>query len=235
LVGRFKASASQTAQKTKKQSIGKQSTILTQEKIMTDPIRVVALAGSLSDNSKTRMALEVSLQGAQMKGAQTRLIDLRDFELIFADGDDNSLTPDVFKLRQIIQTAEGVILGTPEYHGGYSGVLKNALDLMGFKEFQGKIIGLVGVAGGSTGAINSLTGLRTVCRSLRAWVVPNQVSVPRAWQVFNDDGTLNDEQLQKRLIELGQEVTRFAYLHNSAQAAEFLANWETAYDNPGGE
>ncbi len=38
--------------------------------------------------------------------------------------------------------AQGIILGTPEYHGSFSGVLKNALDLMGFDEFEGKMIGL---------------------------------------------------------------------------------------------
>jgi NAD(P)H-dependent FMN reductase len=140
---------------------------------MTESLRVVAVVGSLSENSKTRMALKIALMGAESKGAQTQLLDLRGYNLVFADGDDNNLTPDVFRLRQVLQDAHGIILGTPEYHGGFSGVLKNALDLTGFREFQGKVVGLVGVAGGSTGAINSLNGLRTVCRSLRAWVIPS--------------------------------------------------------------
>lgn len=203
---------------------------------MTDqPIRVVAICGSLNPNSKTKMALTVALRGAAQKGAETQLIELQNFELVFADGNDSNYPPDVFKLRQLVAQAHGIILGSPEYHGGYSGVLKNALDLMGFKEFQGKIVGLVGVAGGSTGAINALNGLRTVCRNLRAWVVPNQVSIPQAWQAFDDDGRPKDPGLRDRLIEVGQEVTRFAVLHHSAQAAEFLQNWELARQNPGGE
>ena len=200
------------------------------------PIRVVAICGSLNPDSKTRAALRIVLQGAQEIGAEIQLIDLRDYALVFCDGgDESNYPPDVFKLRDEVQQAQGIILGTPEYHGGFSGVLKNALDLMGFNEFQGKVLGLVGVAGGSTGAINSLNGLRTVGRALRAWVVPPQISVPQAWKAFDDAGQLKDGDLKKRLRELGREVARFAYLHTSDQAIEFLQRWEEAQTNPGGE
>jgi len=138
-------------------------------------------------------------------------------------------------LRQNVEQAQGIILGTPEYHSGYSGVLKNALDLMGFQQFQGKVIGLLGVAGGSTGAINSLNGLRNVGRSLRAWVVPNQVSIPQAWRVFDKSEQIKDSGLETRLVDLGSEVARFAYLHTSHHTAEFLKDWEEAKRNPGGE
>jgi NAD(P)H-dependent FMN reductase len=107
--------------------------------------------------------------------------------------------------------------------------------LMGFNEFQGKVLGLVGVAGGSIGAINSLNALRTVGRSLRAWVIPNQVSIPQAWKAFDDEGQLKDKNLEERLHELGREISRFAYLHTSDQAKEFLENWELTQTNPGGE
>ena len=63
------------------------------------------------------------------------------------------------------------ILATPEYHGGSSGVLKNALDLMGFDEFEGKMVGLVGVSGGRMGAVDALNTLRNIGRALHAWVV----------------------------------------------------------------
>lgn len=199
-------------------------------------IRVVAICGSLNPNSKTRMALNITLAGAREVGAETQLIDLRDYELIFCDGSDDSNYPtDVFKLRESVQKAQGIILGTPEYHGGYSGVLKNALDLMGFNEFQGKVLGLVGVSGGATGAINSLNGLRTVGRALRAWVIPNQVSIPQAWQLFDDSGRLKDKGIEARLQEIGREVARFAYLHTSDQAMQFLQSWEEAETNPGGK
>lgn len=202
---------------------------------MTDtPIRVVAICGSLNPNSKTRLALQIALRGAAAKGAETQLIDLLDYDLVFANGRDD-YPGCVHHLREDVRRAHGVILGTPEYHGGYSGALKNALDLMGFKEFQGKIVGLLGVAGGATGAINSLNGLRTVCRNLRAWVVPHQVSIAQAWREFDDSGRLKDSQLEARVLELGQEVARFGYLHHSDAAKEFLRTWEEAPENPGGD
>lgn len=199
-------------------------------------VRVIGICGSLRSESMTRHALNIILEGARDVGAETKLVDLRSYELVFSQGKEGEedYPPDVFRLRTELQQAHGIVLGTPEYHGGYSGVLKNALDLMGFSEFQGKVIGLVGVAGGQTGAINSLTGLRTVGRSLRAWVVPNQVSVAQAWQVFDRAGRPKDGDLETRLLDLGREVARFAYLHTSEQAIQFLQGWEEAKKNPGG-
>jgi FMN reductase len=97
----------------------------------------------LRAGSFTRMALQVALAGAQEAGAQTRLIDLREYHLIFCDGkeDESTYPKDVFRLREDVRVAQGIILATPEYHGGYSGILKNALDLMGFEEFEGKMLG----------------------------------------------------------------------------------------------
>ena len=84
------------------------------------------------------------------------------------------------------------------------------------------------------GAINALNGLRTVGRALHAWVVPEQVSVPEAWKVFDASGTLQDNALEQRLKAVGRQVARFASLHTSEQAQEFLRAWEGAPVNPGG-
>src|SRR5579863_6524647 len=126
------------------------------------PIRIAGISGSLRAGSYTRRAVERALEGAAQNGAETRLIDLRDYNLVFRDGGDGAGYPaDVLRLRAEVKEADGLILGTPEYHGSFSGVLKNALDLMGFSEFEGKMIGLVGVAGGQAGA-HGLTGLRSI-------------------------------------------------------------------------
>ncbi len=197
---------------------------------------VVGICGSLRRSSYTRMAVQIALQGAQETGAQTRLIDLRDYHLVFCTGneDESTFPEDVFKLRREVSQAQGIILGTPEYHGGVSGVLKNALDLMGFDEIEGKMIGLVGVSGGALGAVHALNNLRTVGRALHAWVIPEQVSIPEAWKVFDDSGTLKDSGLEERVKEVGRQVARFAYLHTSEKAQEFLRAWEGAPVNPGG-
>ena len=130
--------------------------------------------------------------------------------------------------------APGLILGTPEYHGGVSGVLKNALDLMGFEELEGKMIGLIGVSGGALGAVHALGHLRTVGRALHAWVIPEQVAIAEAWNVFDEKGNLKNSELEKRLLQLGSQVARFSYLHTSEKALEFLRLWEGAPLNPGG-
>jgi NAD(P)H-dependent FMN reductase len=182
------------------------------------------------------MAVQIALQGAQEVGAQTRLIDLKEYHLVFCDGkeDESTFPEDVFTLRREIRQAGGIILGTPEYHGSFSGVLKNALDLMGFDEIEGKMIGLVGVSGGALGAINALNSLRTVGRALHAWVVPEQASIPEAWKVFDESGNLKDGALEQRVKAVGRQVARFAYLHTSEKAQEFLRAWEGAPMNPGG-
>lgn len=202
-----------------------------------EDVLVVGIAGSLREFSRTRMAVRAALRGAESVGARTRLLDLRDYALPFCDDreDESSYPPGVARLRADVRAAAGIVLGTPEYHSGYSGVLKNALDLMGFDEFEGKMVGLVGVSGGGLGAVNGLNGLRTVGRSLHAWVVPTQASVPRASRAFDDDGKPLSADDEERLLAVGREVARFAVLHTSRQALEFLRTWEKAHENPGGE
>ena len=203
---------------------------------MEETIHVVGICGSLREGSFTRMALEIALSSASEKGAKTELIDLRNYQLNFCDGNkhESAMPPDALKLREKVRRAQGIILGTPEYHGSFSGVLKNALDLMGFNEFEGKMLGLIGISGGEMGALNALNSLRTVGRSLHAWTIPQQAAIPNAWKVFNPDGTIKDEKLEKRVKEVGEQVARFAYLHTSEKAQEFLRLWEAAPDNPGG-
>jgi FMN reductase len=198
---------------------------------------IVGICGSLRPGSYTRMALRIALRGAEAVGARTELVELGRYKLIFCDGKrEESLYPkDVLRLRKTVRRAAGIILGTPEYHGGYSGVLKNALDLMGFDEFEGKMLGLVGVSGGRLGAYGPMNSLREVGRALHAWVVPEQASVPRAWQVFGEDGACKDAAIERRLLSVGYEVARFACLHTAEKAGEFVRAFEAAADNPGGE
>jgi len=197
-------------------------------------LRIAGISGSLRAGSYTRRAVEIALEGAAETGAETRLIDLRDYNLVFRDGkDDTGYPDDVFRLRSEVKQAEGVILGTPEYHGSFSGVLKNALDLMGFDEFEGKMIGLVGVSGGRMGAFDALNSLRNIGRALHAWVIPEQTSVPEAWKVFSEDGKIADPQIEQRLKEIGRQVARFSRLHKCENALEFLRSWQKAPANPG--
>lgn len=199
-----------------------------------EKVHVVGIVGSLRGDSHTRKVVRLALEGAAEMGATTQLIDLREYDLPFQDGGDCDEPENVLRLRRDVGAAQGILLGTPEYHGGYSGVLKNALDLMGFEEFEGKMVGLVGVAGGTLGASNALNDLRAVGRALHAWVIPEQAAVPRADAQFDEAGNLKDARLAERVKDVGRQVTRFSYLHSSKQWREFLETWEGAMPNPGG-
>ena len=84
------------------------------------------------------------------------------------------------------------------------------------------------------GATNALNSLRNIGRALHAWLIPEQVSIPQAWKVFDETGNIDDGNLEKRLKEVGRNVARFAFLHSSEQAQEFMRAWEGAPLNPGG-
>ena len=199
-------------------------------------VLIIGICGSLREGSYTRMALRVALRGAEAVGAQTQLIDLRDYDLTFCDGegDRSRYHAGLLELRKIVTQARGIILGTPEYHASFSGVLKNALDLMGFTEFEGKIIGLVGVSAMPTGARNALRSLRSIGRALHAWVIEEEASISEAWKVFGEGGQLKDSLLENQLKEVGRQVAHFATLRTADNPSEFLRLWERAPINPGG-
>lgn len=199
-------------------------------------VKIVGIAGSLRRGSYSRMALKTALQGAEELDALTGIVDLGEYNLPFCTGTETGAEdhPGVESLRSRVRDSHGILLSTPEYHGSFSGVLKNALDLMGFREFEGKMVGLIGVSGGSLGAVNALNSLRDIGRALHAWVIPEQVSIPKVWNVFGDEGELRDADIESRLLEVGRQVTRFAYLHTSRHTQEFVESWEEAPPNPGG-
>ena len=181
------------------------------------PIKIIGLCGSLRKGSTTHAAMTIALKGAEEIGASVELLDLSEYELVFygAVDEESDYPPDVIKLKQKVAGAHGVLLGTPEYHGSFSGVIKNALDLMKYEEFQNKVVGLIGVSGGRMGAGNALSMLRIVCSSLRAWVVPYDVSIARASAAFDENGCLNDVELEERLRRIGKQVAEHAARWNS--------------------
>lgn len=179
------------------------------------PVHIAAICGSMrGDQSYTRLALEIALAAARDAGATVDLIDLAAFDLPLCsspqDRDDN---PQTVELKRRVGAAQGILLGSPEYHNSFSGVLKNALDLMGGDEFRGKVFGLLGVAGGAAGAVNTLGHLRVVVRGVGGWSLPVQISIPNVRHAFRD-GQMTDRALEDRVRLLGRELVRFARLHS---------------------
>ncbi|SFR58493.1 NADPH-dependent FMN reductase [Halogeometricum limi] len=168
---------------------------------------VVAVCGSLRERSYTRLALERALEGVREAGGTGEILDLRTYDLPVLDADEDA-QGDSVEVVERIREADALILGTPVYHGSYSGVLKNALDYCGFDEFDGKTVGLLAVAGGGF-PVTALEHLRSVCRALNAWVLPHQAALPHVSSQF-DAGALANEGLEKRVHVLGRRVVEYA-------------------------
>ena len=191
-----------------------------------DTIQVTGVCGSMTADGTTKKALSVALKGAAEFDAETTLLELREFDLVFYGSvPEDEYPPDVLRLRQALKNSQGIILATPEYHGSLTGALKNMLDLMRIEDFETKIVGLVGVAGGHIGAINSLNTMKTICRNLHCWILPQEVSIADSAQTFNDDGIVKDPALEERLLNIGRQVVKFASVQQKVQQDDFMEMW----------
>ncbi len=169
-------------------------------------VKIVGIAGSLRPNASSYQALAVAIQRVQALGADAQVLDLRQMNLPFCNGDKEYPDyPDVIRLREAVQEADGLILATPEYHGSVSGVLKNALDLMSFDQLSGKVTGLISVLGGQSNS-NALNDLRVIMRWVHGWVIPEQVAIGQSWKAFDKDGKLLDEQLSQRFDQFAESL-----------------------------
>ena len=185
----------------------------------TDSIRVVAICGSLREDSYTRLALRRALEEAERGSVETELLDLREWDLPAFDADvDRASAGDAAELAARVREADAVLLGTPMYHGSFSSPLKTALDYCGFEEFEDKTVGLLAVAGGAF-PVTALEHLRSVCRSLNAWVIPHQVAVANARRVV-DDGAFVDESLENRVATLGRRAVQYARIEPDPDSFE---------------
>jgi NAD(P)H-dependent FMN reductase len=183
---------------------------------MTPSPRIVAICGSLRDESSTRIALAHVMAAAEEAGAETSVIDLREYDLPLYDGDAKD-AGDAPRLREEVRAADGLVLGTPIYHGTISSPLKTALDYCGFDEFEDKPVGLLTVAGGRF-PTPSLLHLRTICVWLRAMPLSHQVGIPNVSDTI-ENGRLTDEKALERTRKLGRKVTEYAHLFE-AEAAD---------------
>lgn len=169
-------------------------------------VKIVGISGSLREGSYSFQSLNLVTQRLAALGAEVKIIDLRSLNLPFCDGGkDYSAYPDVAKLKQIVKASDGLVLATPEYHGSLSGVMKNALDLLTFEELSGKVTGLMSVLGGQSNS-NALNDLRVIMRWVHAWVIPEQIAIGQAWQVFDKEGKLLDEKLGERFDKFAQSL-----------------------------
>lgn len=169
--------------------------------------KVIAVCGSRRDGSHTLKALRVVLDAAREAGAETEMLDLGavDLPLYHPDEDEQGESA---RLTRLVREADGVVLGSPVYHGSYSSTFRNFHDYCGFDDYEDTAVGLVAVAGGgSYGA--TLEHMRSTVRGVHGYVVPQQVGIRRAYEKF-EGGELGDEDIADRLASLGEAVVDHA-------------------------
>ncbi|WP_254766299.1 NADPH-dependent FMN reductase [Salinilacihabitans rarus] len=175
---------------------------------------VVAVSGSLRDGSYTRTALRYVLDAAEDAGAETRLLDLREYDLPVYDPDVGE-RGDAAELTRTVREADAVALGSPVYHGSYSGALKNFHDYCGFDEYEDTTVGLLATAGGGSYG-STLDHLRITVRGVHGWVLPHQVGIRNASERFEadpdavDGRAFVDPDLEERVGKLGRMLVEYA-------------------------
>ncbi|WP_044337864.1 NADPH-dependent FMN reductase [Rossellomorea aquimaris] len=121
------------------------------------------------------------------------LIDLSDGSLPLYTGEpEQSGLEAVQSLKQKVKEADAVILASPEYHGGMSGAMKNALDFLSSEQFAHKPVALLACAGGGKGGINCLNNLRIVGRGVYANVIPKQLILDPHCFDYDGDALLEE-------------------------------------------
>lgn len=133
------------------------------------------------------------------------------------NGDDSG----AHKLQEAVRNATGVILSTPEYHGGISSTIKLVIENLGFpSSLAGKPVALLGVAAGRIGAIKSLEQLRSICSHIGAIVLPGPVSVANVRRVFDEEGRCLDETVEKQVRGVADNL--LGYIRQYVCPAECL-------------
>lgn len=108
-----------------------------------------------------------------------------------------------------LKEADAIILVTPEYHGSYSGVLKNALDYF-LPEFSKKVVGVVTATTGRFGGINASVQLQHVILSMGAYPLPSKLIVPDLANAFDENMNAQSDILIRQADKFVDEFIWFA-------------------------
>jgi FMN reductase len=180
-----------------------------------DSAYIVAVGGTLRANSSTEKAMRHVLAAAQRAGARTRLISGSSLQLPMYEPGNPERSDAARELVAELALADGIILGSPGYHGSISGLVKNALDyaedlrLDPRPYFSGRAVGCIATAGGWPGAVNTLGALRDIVHALRGWPTPLGAAINSTEQVFDEAGTCQVPRIAQMLDLIAAEVLGF--------------------------
>ncbi len=185
---------------------------------MSNTPRILAFAGSTREASFNKKLVQIAAAGAKAAGAEVTYIDLRDFPLPLYDGDleaAEGLPDNARKLKALMLAHQGLLIASPEYNSSISGVLKNTIDWISRPEnndepplacYANKVAAIMSASPGGFGGMRGLVIVRSLLENIKVMVIPDQVAVPKAFEVFNEDGTLKDSKQQAAVEQLGSKV-----------------------------
>ena len=176
---------------------------------------IVGIGGTTRDGSSAEQALALALKFARDKGAETMLFGGADLSLPMYEPDPSKMTPSATKLVDAIRRADGVIVASPCYHGGVSGIVKNAIDYI--EELRadarvyldGRAVGAIGLGYGFQGPVVVLAGLRQIAHALRGWPTPLGVAINSAVVKFTD-GECSEPAIAAQIGIMAGQVVDFA-------------------------
>ncbi|MQA63112.1 MAG: FMN reductase [Actinophytocola sp.] len=177
---------------------------------------MVGIGGSLRERSQSEQALRIALAGAADAGADTTAITGDSLVLPFYDIAIAERSAKAGELVAAIREADGLIVVSPGYHGGLSGLVKNALDYVEDLHhderpyLEGRAVGTIAVSFGWQAAVTTLNQLRTTVHALRGWPTPLGGAVNSIETKFDEAGSASDEKVEQTLRAIGEQVVDFA-------------------------
>jgi len=177
---------------------------------------IMAIGGASRPGSTTERALRLALGVAEAAGAETELFTGPDIDLPLYAPERTGRGPQAARLVEALRRADGVLIGSPAYHGGLSGLVKNALDyaedLQGDERpyLDGRAIGCIATAAGWQGSAAALWAMRSIVHALRGWPTPLGVGINTTDPVFGDDGVCLSPTVGFQLELVGRQVLDFA-------------------------
>ncbi|MGH9740199.1 MAG: NADPH-dependent FMN reductase [Candidatus Acidiferrales bacterium] len=192
---------------------------------------VVGIGGTTRTPSSTDRALRLALRAAEDAGAIVYCFNGPFLARLphFAP-EHQTRSKEQQEMVEMIRRADGLIVASPGYHGGVSGLVKNALDLLEDLSadersyLDGRAVGLVVTAAGWQAAVTTLHALRAIVHALRGWPTPMGVALNTAEPLFDANGNCSDSKAASALDAVGRQVVEFAVRHSAAMKRSSLSS-----------
>ena len=190
----------------------------------TNAPRILMLYGSLRPRSFSRLSAEEAARILSRLGAEVRFFNPSGLPLV-DDGVD-ATHPKVRELRDLVAWCEGMVWSSPERHGAMTGLMKTQIDWIPLSEgavrpTQGKTLAVMQVSGGSQ-SFNAVNQMRILGRWMRLITIPNQSSIPKAFQEFDEAGRMRPSPLYDRIVDVMEELVKFTLL--TRDRADYLVD-----------